>query len=327
VIPWMKSRRRRIALVVFALGVAWFVPWSFVLHLGVLVYFPYRPDGRTRYVRVTGPVAARLGAEWTPRAEIPQAMVAAVIAAEDVRFHQHYGIDWEAVRLSMKANERAGQTRYGGSTITQQLVKNAFLSRTRSYLRKAREAAGALLLDRIMAKDTQLLWYLNVIEFGPDVYGIQRAARHYFRKSARDLTPAECIELAVIIPSPNRWNCSIVTGRCTLFFQKRYSSLCDGISVLGLLDRTELRTAHMAAPVVVERATVAENETPHESDRHRGKRRSHRGGHGLAQAVTAAVSDSTGTPSVEVPSDEILEPASGTELPPAAEALAPEYGG
>jgi len=311
-VPRMKSRRLRIALVVLALAGAWFVPWVFVLHLGVLVYFPYRPDGRTRYVRVTGPVAAMFGADWTPREAIPRAMFAAAVGAEDARFYEHSGIDWKSVRLSLKVNERSGRVKRGGSTITQQLVKNAFLSRRRSYLRKAREAIGALLLDRIMAKETQLAWYLNVIEFGPNVYGIESAARHYFHKSARNLTPAECIELAVIIPRPNRWNRSIVTGQYTRFFRNRYRVVCERIRILGLLGQNDLRLARVAAPFPVGRAPRAPGEALPEFEAPPPEEAAATEGDAGAVMPEATASDS-----VQAPTGEAPEPTGGESPPPA----------
>lgn len=254
----LKPSRRVLCLsgIVFGLFVAWFVPWVFVLHLGVLFYFPYKPDGHTRYLRVIGPVAALFGADWTPRSEIPEAAFAAVVAAEDAKFHEHSGVDWESLKLSHKANQRSGKVKRGGSTITQQLVKNAFLSRKRSYVRKARELAGALLLDGIMAKESQLTWYLNVVEFGPRAYGIEHAARYYFKKGARELTPSECIELAAILPRPNRWNRSLLARQYTPFFRKRYRVIYDRIRILGLLDEGQMRLARTRVPFPVGTSSV-----------------------------------------------------------------------
>jgi len=203
----------------------WLMPWVFLLHCGALVYFPYRPNGKSRYVRVTGPGPALFGADWTPRSEIPDACVAALIAAEDAKFFEHSGLDWESLRRSYRLNDRAGSIKRGGSTITQQLVKNAFLSRNRWYFRKAREIVGALVLDLVMSKQAQLTWYLNVVEFGPNVYGIGRAARYYYGKPVKALSVAQCVELVAILPRPNVWNRSIVTGRPTSFFRRR----CDAI--------------------------------------------------------------------------------------------------
>lgn len=270
-----RRRLRLLPLALLALFLAWFVPWVLTLYLGVLVYFPYKPDGKSRYVRVTGPVAALFGADWTPRSEIPKACVAAVVAGEDARFFEHRGVDWESVRLSYRVNEKAGRPKRGGSTITQQLVKNTFLSRKRSYVRKARELVGALLLDLTMSKESQLTWYLNVVEFGPNVYGIERAAQYYFKKGAAKLTPSECVQLAVILPRPNRWNRSLVTRRYAPFFQRRYRTICNRIRILGLLEDADMRLARTQAPFPVGEAPLLsapqlrESETlpPHEEGR------------------------------------------------------------
>jgi monofunctional biosynthetic peptidoglycan transglycosylase len=205
--------------------VAWFFPWVFTLHLGVLVHFPYEPDGTTRYARLTGPLARAVGADWVPQAHIPEACRKALVASEDAKFFYHNGLDLESMEKSYEANTRRGKIRRGGSTITQQLVKNAFLSRDRSYLRKFREVAGALLLDATLSKESQLVWYFNLVEFGPNVYGLGKAARHYFRKEPAQLSKRECASLVAVLPSPNKWNASLVKKRQTAFFSKRLGTI------------------------------------------------------------------------------------------------------
>ena len=142
--------------------------------------------------------------DWSP---VPLSAIApdlsrAVIAAEDARFREHGGIDWVAVREAVRKNYQKGNVKVGGSTITQQLAKNLFLSPSRTPWRKLKELAIARRLERCLGKDRILELYLNVIEFGRRTYGAEAASRLYFGKSARDLTREEAATLAAVIPSP-----------------------------------------------------------------------------------------------------------------------------
>lgn len=195
------TRALCIGCVLFTL---WFVPWVWILYFGVVVYFPYEPDGSKRFVRVSGPLVAWLDEDrWVSAPSIPSACKRAVVISEDMRFHEHYGIDVASIELALKKNKRVGKKRFGASTITQQLVKNVFLSRNRSYLRKTREVVGAIILDAIMSKELQLAWYFNVVEFGPRIYGLSEASRYYFKKKPSQLSTKECAQLVALLPSPS----------------------------------------------------------------------------------------------------------------------------
>lgn len=192
-------------LLILSLGIVlWFIPWVFVLHLGVAAYFPYHPDG-SRFLRVTGPVVGALtGSGWTKSENIPKSCKNALVAAEDGHFYTHRGVDPKGIKNAWQKNRKKGKIRAGGSTITQQTVKNIFLSRTRSYLRKSRELVGAILLDLTMSKDKQLTWYLNAVEFGPDLYGIENAALYYFKRKPEKLSFDQCVSLVSLLPDPKR---------------------------------------------------------------------------------------------------------------------------
>lgn len=211
---------------------AWFIPWVFTLHLGILVYFPYQPRSAERYMRVTGPWSGAYSRNWVEGKNIPKACKLALVAAEDTKFFIHHGIDLESLEKSYEYNQRKRKTKRGGSTITQQLVKNAFLSRERSYLRKAREIIGAILLDATASKDMQLNWYFNIVEFGPNVYGIKDAAQFYFKKQASALTQRECASLVAILPSPNRWNKSLKAGSPSGFLAARIGTVMARMKVI-----------------------------------------------------------------------------------------------
>jgi monofunctional biosynthetic peptidoglycan transglycosylase len=139
--------------------------------------------------------------EWVPLEAIsPQAAIA-VIASEDQQFPFHYGFDFRSIREAVRAHERGGKLR-GASTITQQVAKNLFLWPGRSFARKALEAALTLALETVLPKERILEIYLNIAQFGPGVYGVQAAARHFFHEPAAELTREQSALLAVVLPNP-----------------------------------------------------------------------------------------------------------------------------
>ena len=142
--------------------------------------------------------------EWipVPLSRISRSLPLAVVAAEDARFYEHNGVDWEAVRDAMERDWESRNLRHGASTITQQLAKNLYLSPLRTPWRKLREWAIARRLEAGLTKRRILELYLNVVEMGPRTFGAEAAARRYFGKSASDLSDLEAATLAAIIPSP-----------------------------------------------------------------------------------------------------------------------------
>ena len=145
---------------------------------------------------------ANLQQQWVPYSQISNHLKRAVIASEDANFNEHDGVDWEAMQKAYEKNTRRHKVVGGGSTITQQLAKNLFLSGSRSYLRKAQEMAIAFMLETVMSKVRILEIYLNVVEFGRGTFGAEAAARHYSRSSAASLSSAQAAKLAVMLPNP-----------------------------------------------------------------------------------------------------------------------------
>jgi hypothetical protein len=159
----------------------------------------YTPEG-SRTEAEFGP-----GTEsWVPHSRITHLMGVAVITAEDGRFERHGGFDHEAIRNSIRENIRARRFVRGASTISMQLAKNLYLPRDKTLSRKLEEALLTLYLEQVLTKDQMMELYLNVVEFGPMVYGIGPAARHYFRTSPEALTVSQCYYLASILPSPKK---------------------------------------------------------------------------------------------------------------------------
>ena len=139
---------------------------------------------------------------WVPYHNISPHLVRAVLAGEDLRFSSHSGIDWQGIRLAMKKNWQEKRFYRGGSSITQQLAKNLFLSPSRNPVRKLHEMLIAWEMERILGKRRILEIYLNVIEWGDGIYGAEAAARHYFAVSAASLNEEQAIFLSAIIPAP-----------------------------------------------------------------------------------------------------------------------------
>lgn len=129
----------------------------------------------------------------------------AVVAAEDGRFYQHHGLDWIELRKVIDEAAREGEPERGASTITQQLVKNLFLTTRGSYLRKVAEVPLALLAELILSKDRILELYLNIVEWGPGVFGAEAAARYHYRIASAALSRQQAARLAAVLPSPRRW--------------------------------------------------------------------------------------------------------------------------
>lgn len=141
---------------------------------------------------------------WRPLTDISPHLRHAVIAAEDSKFCNHRGFDWEAIESAWAFNQN-GQGKRGASTISMQTAKNVFLWPNRSWARKAFEAYFTVLIELMWTKEQILERYLNVVEWGVGVYGAEAAAQHHFGKSAAGLSRREAARLAAILPSPRKW--------------------------------------------------------------------------------------------------------------------------
>ncbi len=139
---------------------------------------------------------------WRPIGTISRYLRNAVIDAEDARFMTHDGVDWDAIEKAVDRNLERGSLSVGGSTITQQLAKNLYLSPSRSFIRKLREMLIAFSLEDHLSKQRILELYLNVVEWGDGVFGAEAAAQHWFGHSAQSLSPAEAVRLAIALPNP-----------------------------------------------------------------------------------------------------------------------------
>jgi monofunctional glycosyltransferase len=145
---------------------------------------------------------ATLKQRWTSYAHISRELKRAVIVAEDAKFAEHDGFDWEGIQIALEKDQRRGRIVAGGSTITQQLAKNLFLSGERTLWRKGEEAVITVMLEMLMNKERILEIYLNVAEWGNGVFGAEAAARHCYNISAASLNAEQAARLAAMLPRP-----------------------------------------------------------------------------------------------------------------------------
>lgn len=149
---------------------------------------------------------ASLQFQWVDYERISGNLKRAIIASEDANFSGHEGIDWDALQKAYEKNSKRGKVVSGGSTITQQLAKNLFLSGERSYLRKGQEVVIAYMIEYWMDKERIFEIYLNVVEWGNGVFGAEAAARHYYGTSAARLSASQAARLAVMLPNPRYYD-------------------------------------------------------------------------------------------------------------------------
>jgi len=160
---------------------------------------------------------ATLRHQWVPYQRISRHLKRAIIAAEDASFAEHQGVDWDALEKAYQKNLKKGRVVAGGSTITQQLAKNLFLSGNRSYLRKGQEFLITYMLEFWMDKERIFEIYLNVVEWGNGVFGAEAAARHYYGIAAVNLSPAQAARLAVMLPNPRFYD----KNRSSAYLERR----------------------------------------------------------------------------------------------------------
>jgi monofunctional biosynthetic peptidoglycan transglycosylase len=165
--------------------------------------------------------ADRVALEWTPYTAISPAVKRAVLVAEDVNFFSHHGFALDEMQSALEDAVREREVPRGASTITQQLAKNLWLSRSRNPLRKAREALLTWQLERALPKRRILELYLNVVELGPGIYGVGAASQRYFGKPAADLDEGEAAQLAAVLPKPSAWR----PGSSDRAYQRRVAAI------------------------------------------------------------------------------------------------------
>lgn len=192
--------------------------WFFIISIGLTIIYRFVPVPITplmviRLVEQTfdSEKKVRLYKDWVPMSEISRHAPQAVFAAEDQKFLTHKGFDFEAMERAWENNKK-GKRIKGASTITQQTVKNVFLWPSRSYLRKGLEAYFTVLVELLWSKERIMEVYLNVIEMGDGIYGIEAASQAYYDKPAAKLNRNQAAMIAAVLPNPIRWTPARPTG-------------------------------------------------------------------------------------------------------------------
>ncbi|MCW5595673.1 MAG: monofunctional biosynthetic peptidoglycan transglycosylase [Rhodocyclaceae bacterium] len=201
---WHWARRGLAILIFLVLAwqgwyLGWVVWWKFVNPVTTSFMAMRLDELREKEPR------AELKKQWVPYARISNSLKRAVVAAEDAKFSGHEGFDWEGIQKALEKNQKRGRIVAGGSTISQQLAKNLFLSGDKTPWRKAQEAVITLMLEAVLDKRRILEIYLNVVEWGPGTFGAEAAARHYYGVSAAQLSAEQSARLAVLLPNPRRF--------------------------------------------------------------------------------------------------------------------------
>jgi monofunctional biosynthetic peptidoglycan transglycosylase len=211
--------------------------WFFIVSIGSVLLYRFVPVYFTplMFIRATehvfkgeSPVFLR---DWEPIENISPNMVQAVVASEDNLFLQHSGFDFKSMKKAHKKNKKGKRMR-GGSTISQQTAKNVFLYPKRSYLRKGLEAYFTVLIELFWSKERIMEVYLNVIETGDGIYGVEAASQHYFNKSANHLTKSQAAAIAVSLPNPRKFNPS----KSSAYISRRKAKILDLMGKIGHID-------------------------------------------------------------------------------------------
>jgi len=159
---------------------------------------------------------------WVPLSHISPYLIKALLIAEDDKFWSHEGFDFEAIQKAIERDIKAKKFKFGGSTISQQLARNLYLSPAKNPLRKIREALITWRMEKVLSKKRILELYLNVVEWGDGIFGVESASRHCFEKTSSELTPQEAARLAAVLPNPRRYHPAedqrYVTDRSNLIY-------------------------------------------------------------------------------------------------------------
>lgn len=194
---WLRLRRAvLLAIAVF-----------FALSLGLTALYAVVPPPITPLMVIRLLEGEGLHKDWVSFDQVSPHLIRALIASEDAHFCSHYGFDWKSIQQAIEASN-AGKRLRGASTITQQTAKNLFLWPGRDFVRKGLEAYLAFVLELLLDKQRIMELYVNIIEFGPGIYGAEAAARHHFGKPAAELSRREAALLAVVLPNPREMSAS-----------------------------------------------------------------------------------------------------------------------
>lgn len=243
---WFQGYRRREKLFVGAIVVLLVTSLITIILIPDTTVLQRKSVEVTRWYRRVGKVVENVGPsqqKWTNYNRVSKYVYYAIVASEDSRYYEHFGLDFIEILKSIEKNVRKGGYVRGASTITQQVIKMALLSRDKTIIRKVREALGSIRLEMEMSKQGILEWYINLAEFGDGVYGIKDAAWHYFRTKPELITIQQAVNLALVLPSPNGWSVGLRRKKLTEFGKERYASIVRRMKRQGFITETLMETA------------------------------------------------------------------------------------
>ena len=196
----------------------------------------FHPDG-SKATRWVGPKAA----DWVPIRQISSYLLSAIISSEDTTFYIHKGVDFYELKQAVKKDLEEKRWARGASTLTQQVVKNVYLSRQKTLWRKLKEFLWAQAIEKVLSKSEILCFYANMVEWGPDVYGVRAAARHYFGETPSELTPRQAAFLAMLLPSPLRYHSYFARRKLSHWATARVDRILTVMHGMGFIDDDEYR--------------------------------------------------------------------------------------
>lgn len=214
--------------------------------LAVTLLYQFPSDREIRGCMTTKLYQVRLCPDepnYTRLSEISEYLQKAVILTEDSAFFSHRGFDFQEMENSLKKNIEKGRFARGGSTISQQLVKNLFLTKEKTLQRKILEALITLRMEKVLSKREILEKYLNTVQFGKDLFGVKQAAHFYFKKSPARLSVTESAFLAFLLPSPENYSKSYFEGQLTPFARKRLAQIIERLYTYNRITEDEYRIA------------------------------------------------------------------------------------
>jgi monofunctional biosynthetic peptidoglycan transglycosylase len=194
--------------------------------------------------KMTGPGTSN----WVSLSNISNSLILTILASEDSSFYSHKGVDFHEIKEALKKDIKEKKWARGASTITQQVVKNIYLSQEKTLTRKLREVIWARAVETVLSKNEILELYLNIVEWGPNIFGIKAATQYYFSKPPSQLTLKESAFLALLLPSPKKYHSYFAKKELTDFSHKRIQSILNIMYKLHYITEEEL-TQSLAEPL------------------------------------------------------------------------------
>ncbi len=207
------------------------------LRSSVEVTYPLPND--KKFTRRVGPATS----DWVGMSQISNHLLMAVIASEDTAFFSHDGVDYHELKESVRKDLKEKRWARGASTITQQLIKNVYLSRQKNLWRKFKEILWARELDKVLSKSETLAFYVNLVEWGPGIYGIRQAAHHYFKCTPAILSARQAAFLAMLLPAPVKYYSYFKKRELSDFANRRVAQILRVMNRMGFLEDGEFQIA------------------------------------------------------------------------------------